>query len=123
MVGVFWHNHELRYREINLGEQDEKGNVNIPANFAHNFDNGFLVGEIVRRLATQAGKKAPSALESVKADSSKNAKLTNWNFIWYIIIKHRLAFEALGLKMETRIKELILQGEQPLIIEVVRQLY
>jgi hypothetical protein len=35
----------------------------------------------------------------------------------------RLAFDAIGLKLDTRIKELILQGEQALIVEVVRQLF
>jgi hypothetical protein len=34
----------------------------------------------------------------------------------------RLAFEAIGLKLDTRIKELILQGETALIVEVLRQL-
>ena len=31
-------------------------------------------------------------------------------------------FETIGLKLETRIKDLILQGEQALIIEVLRQM-
>lgn len=35
----------------------------------------------------------------------------------------RLAFDAIGLKLETRIKELILQGEQALVVEVLRRLY
>lgn len=38
-------------------------------------------------------------------------------------MRGRLAFDAIGLKLDTRIKELILQGEQALIGEVVRQLY
>lgn len=34
-----------------------------------------------------------------------------------------MAFDAIGLKLEARIKELILQGEQALVVEVVRQLF
>jgi hypothetical protein len=56
--------------------------VSLPPSAAANFDNGFLVGEIIRRLAVDAGRKVPNALATVKADSSKNARLTNWNFIW-----------------------------------------
>jgi hypothetical protein len=35
----------------------------------------------------------------------------------------RLAIDSVGLKLDTRIKELILQGEQALIVEVLRQLH
>lgn len=35
----------------------------------------------------------------------------------------RLSFESIGLKLDPRLKELILQGEQALIVEVLRQLY
>lgn len=35
----------------------------------------------------------------------------------------RLAFESVGLKLDVRLKELILQGEQALIVEILRQLY
>ena len=37
-------------------------------------------------------------------------------------ISQRIAFEAIGIKMDGRVKDLILGGEQALIVEVVRQL-
>jgi hypothetical protein len=35
----------------------------------------------------------------------------------------RLAIDTVGLKLDNRIKELILQGEQALVVEVIRQLH
>jgi hypothetical protein len=84
MAGVFRHHQQYRYVRNHAGEQDEKGFVNLPQGTTTNFDNGFLVGEIIRKLTTDAGRKVPTALATVKADPSKNAKLTNWNFIWYV---------------------------------------
>lgn len=83
VAGSCQHHRQCRYAHPHPGEQDEKGSVLLPSSTANNFDNGFLVGEIIRKLATDAGRKVPTALATVKADPSKNAKLTNWNFIWY----------------------------------------
>jgi hypothetical protein len=77
------------------GEQDERGDVTLPPSVASGFDSGYLLGEIIRRLAAQGGKKIPSALANVKPDTSKNARLTNWNFIWYIINEIGLRLRAL----------------------------
>ena len=85
VAGFIQHNLEHRYFPPHSGEQDEKGNVTLPPNISNNFDNGFLVGEIIRKITTDSGKKVPSALATVKQDASKNTKLTNWNFIWYLI--------------------------------------
>jgi hypothetical protein len=83
LAGFGEHHLEYRYAVGDAGEQDEKGNVTLPPNLANNFDNGYLVGEIIRKITTDSGKKVPNALATVKADNSKNTKLTNWNFIWY----------------------------------------
>lgn len=83
MAGCSQHHPQYWYGKHHTGEQDEKGSVTLPPPAAANFDNGFLVGEIIRKLASDAGRKVPGALANVKADPSKNAKLTNWNFIWY----------------------------------------
>ena len=42
-----------------------------------------MVGEIVKKIASNMGRRVPQALNTVKNDNSKNARLTNWNFIWY----------------------------------------
>jgi hypothetical protein len=85
LAGFDWHNFQHRYKRTDSGEQDERGDVTLPTSVATGFDSGYLLGEIIRRLATQGGKKIPSALANVKPDTSKNARLTNWNFIWYFM--------------------------------------
>lgn len=39
------------------------------------------------------------------------------------IVLGRLAFDEIGLKIDNRVKDLILQGEHAFIAEVVKQLY
>jgi hypothetical protein len=57
--------------------------VVVPGNVSNNFENGFYVGEIIRKNFAETDKKVLSSLTNVKADNSKNAKLTNWSFLWY----------------------------------------
>jgi hypothetical protein len=69
---------------LHSGELDDKGKVTLPAKETASLESGFVVGEILRKIASSTGQKAPNALANVKSDSSKNTKLTNWNFIWYV---------------------------------------
>lgn len=97
--------------------------VAIPPHLAAHFDSGFNIGKIVRSMLERAGKPLPSSLNTIKQDTNKNTKLTNWNFIWYIFSYLRLSFDDLDIRFDTRIKDLILQGETALVVEVVKQLY
>ena len=77
------HHTQPRYHLIYLGELDDKGLVALPQNINSQFDNGYVVGQVIKKFAHDNGKKTPNALTTVKNDTSKNTKLTNWNFIWY----------------------------------------
>lgn len=70
----------------NSGEQDEKGNVVLPLNIANNFDNGYFVSETIKKIVKATDSKILNILAQVKGDNSKNIKITNWNFIWYVLL-------------------------------------
>ena len=63
----------------------EKKAVAIPSHLSVHFESGFNIGKIVKAMLERAGKPLPSALNTIKQDTNKNTKLTNWNFIWYTI--------------------------------------
>ena len=70
---------------------------------------------IVRSIVKRSGLKQPQCLDNIKEDTTKTVKLTNWNFIW-------LSFDDLRMVFDARIKDLILQGENSLIVEILKQL-
>jgi hypothetical protein len=74
---------QYRYCLQDAAEQDEKGIVTLPPNIAASFDNGFAIADIIRKVTVSNGQESPPSLANIKADASRSAKLTNWNFIWY----------------------------------------
>ena len=56
-------------------------------------------------------------------DTVKSVKATNWNLVWYDMHWDRISFDDLRMQFDQRIKDLILQGETALIVEIIKQLY
>ena len=46
------------------------------------FDSGFNIGVIVKSMLQRAGKPISPSLVNIREDTSKNVRLTNWNFVW-----------------------------------------
>lgn len=56
--------------------------VEVPQHLVPHFESGFIIAEIIRSILERTGQKVPASLQSVRSDSSKSTKLTNWNFVW-----------------------------------------
>lgn len=57
--------------------------VAVPPEVVPHFESGFIIGEIVKSILTRAEQPVPSCLDTIKMDTTKSAKATNWNLVWY----------------------------------------
>jgi len=110
MVGGYQDDSKRRYNLQHKGELDEHRKVTLPAAVSNNLENGFIIGEVIRRIITHSKAKVPSALLNVKSDYSKNTKLTNWNFIWYLSCHQGLRSTRLASNLRTESSNLYSQG-------------